>query len=97
MGFIDKVLKGFLGDKSVTYLKEVKKAVTKIKAVEPAIKAVSYTHLDVYKRQGLSCIACSTSKFLSPIPKCAVESSGRMMVSLAYGLSKKHFLQNPIL
>ncbi len=37
MGFIDKVLKGFLGDKNVTDLKEVKKVVTKIKAAEPQI------------------------------------------------------------
>ncbi|SFB78281.1 preprotein translocase subunit SecA [Kaistella jeonii] len=41
MGFIDKVLKGFLGDKSVTDLKEVKKVVSKIKVVEPAIKELS--------------------------------------------------------
>jgi len=37
MSFLDKVLKGFLGDKNANDLKEVKKVVTKIKAVEPAI------------------------------------------------------------
>ena len=37
MGFIDNVLKGFLGDKNVTDLKEVKKVLNKIKAVEPKI------------------------------------------------------------
>lgn len=37
MGFIDKVLKGFLGDKNLSDLKEVKKVVNKIKAVEPNI------------------------------------------------------------
>ena len=41
MGFIDKVLKGFLGDKNVTDLKEVKKVVTKIKAVEPKIQELT--------------------------------------------------------
>lgn len=34
MGFLDQVLKGFLGDKNVKDLKEVKKVVAKIKAVE---------------------------------------------------------------
>ncbi|TXF75960.1 preprotein translocase subunit SecA [Chryseobacterium sp.] len=41
MGFIDKVLKGFLGDKNASDLKEVKKVVNKIKAVEPAIQELS--------------------------------------------------------
>ena len=41
MGFIDKVLKGFLGDKNVTDLKEVKKVVNKIKAVEPKIQELT--------------------------------------------------------
>ena len=41
MGFIDKVLKGFLGDKNATDLKEVKKVVTKIKTVEPKIQELS--------------------------------------------------------
>ena len=41
MGFIDKVLKGFLGDKNTTDLKEVKKVVAKIKAVEPKIQELS--------------------------------------------------------
>ncbi len=37
MGFIDQVLKGFLGDKNAGDLKEVKKVLNKIKAVEPKI------------------------------------------------------------
>lgn len=41
MGFIDKVLKGFLGDKNVTDLKDVKKVVNKIKAVEPQIQELT--------------------------------------------------------
>ena len=41
MGFIDKVLKGFLGDKNAGDLKEVKKVVAKIKAAEPAITQLS--------------------------------------------------------
>ena len=41
MGFIDKVLKGFLGDKNTTDLKEVKKVVAKIKAVEPKIQELT--------------------------------------------------------
>lgn len=41
MGFIDKVLKGFLGDKNATDLKEVKKVLLKIKAAEPKIQELS--------------------------------------------------------
>jgi preprotein translocase subunit SecA len=41
MSFLNKVLKGFLGDKKAQDLKEVKKVVTKIKAVEPAIQQLS--------------------------------------------------------
>ena len=41
MNFLNKVLKGFLGDKNATDLKEVKKVVNKIKAVEPKIQELS--------------------------------------------------------
>ncbi|MBD8017428.1 MULTISPECIES: preprotein translocase subunit SecA [Kaistella] len=41
MGFIDTVLKGFLGDKNATDLKEVKKVVQKIKLVEPKIQELT--------------------------------------------------------
>ncbi|SUX47401.1 preprotein translocase subunit SecA [Chryseobacterium indoltheticum] len=41
MSFLNKVLKGFLGDKKAQDLKEVKKVVTKIKAVEPGIGELS--------------------------------------------------------
>ncbi len=41
MSFLNKVLKGFLGDKNANDLKEVKKVVAKIKAAEPAIAQLS--------------------------------------------------------
>ncbi|KIA84665.1 preprotein translocase subunit SecA [Kaistella solincola] len=41
MGFIDKVLKGFLGDKNITDLKDVKKVVSRIKAAESNIAELS--------------------------------------------------------
>ncbi len=41
MSFLNKILKGFLGDKNANDLKEVKKVVTKIKAVEPNIQQLS--------------------------------------------------------
>ncbi|WOC52111.1 hypothetical protein BPO_1464 [Bergeyella porcorum] len=41
MSFLDKILKGFLGDKNAKDLKEVKKVVAKIKAVEASIQQLS--------------------------------------------------------
>lgn len=41
MSFLNKVLKGFLGDKNANDLKDVKKTVLKIKAVEPAVSQLS--------------------------------------------------------
>ena len=41
MGLLDKVLKGFLGDKNATDKKKKKKVVNKIKAVEPKIQELS--------------------------------------------------------
>ena len=41
MSFLNKVLKGFLGDKKAQDLKEVKKVVSKIKAIEPGIGELS--------------------------------------------------------
>ncbi|QCX53186.1 preprotein translocase subunit SecA [Elizabethkingia sp. JS20170427COW] len=41
MGFLDTILKGFLGNKNEKDLKEVKKVVEKIKKVEPAIGELS--------------------------------------------------------
>ncbi len=41
MDFLNKVLKGFLGDKNANDLKEVKKVVNKIKATETAIQQLS--------------------------------------------------------
>ena len=45
MNFLNKVLKGFLGDKNANDLKEVKKVVNKIKAAEPAIEQLSDNEL----------------------------------------------------
>ena len=41
MGLLDKVLRGFLGDKNAADLKEVKKVLTKIKAAEPKIQELT--------------------------------------------------------
>ena len=41
MNFLNKVLKGFLGDKNANDLKEVKKVVTRVKAAEPAIQQLT--------------------------------------------------------
>jgi preprotein translocase subunit SecA len=41
MNFLDKILRGLLGDKNATDLKDVKKVVVKIKAIEPSIAALS--------------------------------------------------------
>ncbi len=41
MSFLNTILKGFLGDKNAKDLKEVKKVVNKIKAIEPAIQQLS--------------------------------------------------------
>ena len=41
MSFLNKILKGFLGDKKAQDLKEVKKVLVKVKAVEPAINQLS--------------------------------------------------------
>lgn len=47
MSVLDKILKGFLGDKNANDLKEVKKVVTKIKAVEDNIRQLSDDELRV--------------------------------------------------
>ena len=41
MSFLNSILKGFLGDKNATDLKEVKKVVAKVKAAEPAIQQLT--------------------------------------------------------
>lgn len=41
MNFLNKILKGFLGDKNANDLKEVKKVVAKIKTIEPDIAQLS--------------------------------------------------------
>lgn len=41
MGFLDTVLKSFLGDKNAKDLKEIKKVVDKVKKAEPAIEQLS--------------------------------------------------------
>lgn len=47
MSVLDKILKGFLGDKNANDLKEVKKVLTKIKAVEDNIRQLSDDELRV--------------------------------------------------
>ncbi len=41
MSFLNSILKGFLGDKNASDLKEVKKVVAKVKAAEPAIQQLT--------------------------------------------------------
>ena len=41
MGFLDTVLKSFLGDKNAKDLKEIKKVVDKVKKAESAIEQLS--------------------------------------------------------
>ena len=47
MGFLDTVLKSFLGDKNAKDLKEIKKVVDKVKKAEPAIEQLSDDELKI--------------------------------------------------
>ena len=67
MGFIDKVLKGFLGDKNATDLKEVKKALNKIKAVEPKIQELSDDGLRGKTAEFKEKLQAATANFTSQI------------------------------
>jgi preprotein translocase subunit SecA len=66
MGFLDTVLKSFLGDKNAKDLKEIKKVVDKIKKVEPAIGQLSDDELRgktlEFKRKLLQLLKTSPNK-----------------------------------
>lgn len=67
MSFLNKVLKGFLGDKKAQDLKEVKKVVTKIKAVEPSIGELSDDGLREKTAEFKSKIKSATSNITTQI------------------------------
>ncbi|QIY91841.1 preprotein translocase subunit SecA [Chryseobacterium gallinarum] len=67
MSFLNKVLKGFLGDKKAQDLKEVKKVVTKIKAVEPDIQQLSDDGLRQKTAEFKENIKSATSKITAQI------------------------------
>ncbi|UZT96248.1 preprotein translocase subunit SecA [Chryseobacterium fluminis] len=67
MSFLNKVLKGFLGDKKAQDLKEVKKVVTKIKAVEPNIQQLSDDGLREKTAEFKENIKSATSKITAQI------------------------------
>ncbi|BAP29695.1 protein translocase subunit seca [Chryseobacterium sp. StRB126] len=67
MSFLNKVLKGFLGDKKAQDLKEVKKVVTKIKAVEPNIQQLSDDGLRQKTAEFKANIKNATSKITAQI------------------------------
>jgi len=67
MSFLNKVLKGFLGDKKAQDLKEVKKVVTKIKAVEPNIQQLSDDGLRDKTAEFKESITSATSKITAQI------------------------------
>ncbi|AZA78490.1 preprotein translocase subunit SecA [Chryseobacterium sp. G0186] len=67
MSFLNKVLKGFLGDKKAQDLKEVKKVVTKIKAVEPNIQQLSDDGLRQKTAEFKANIKSATSKITAQI------------------------------
>ncbi|KQT22216.1 preprotein translocase subunit SecA [Chryseobacterium sp. Leaf404] len=67
MSFLNKVLKGFLGDKKAQDLKEVKKVVTKIKAVEPEIQQLSDDGLRGKTAEFKENIKSATSKITAQV------------------------------
>ena len=67
MSFLNKVLKGFLGDKKAQDLKEVKKVVTKIKAVEPEIQQLSDDGLREKTAEFKENIKSATSKITAQV------------------------------
>lgn len=67
MSFLNKVLKGFLGDKNANDLKEVKKVVNKIKAAEPAIQQLSDDELRSKTAEFKEKLKAATSSLSSQI------------------------------
>lgn len=69
MSFLDKVLKGFLGDKNANDLKETKKVVAKIKAVEPNIQQLTDDGLRQKTAEFKEKIKSATANITSQIEK----------------------------
>jgi preprotein translocase subunit SecA len=67
MGFLDTVLKSFLGDKNAKDLKEIKKVVDKIKKVEPAIEQLSDDELRGKTQEFKEKIAAATEDITKQI------------------------------
>ena len=67
MSFLNTVLKSFLGDKNAKDLKEVKKVVTKIKAAEPGIQALSDDGLRDKTAEFKDKLKTATAKFTTQI------------------------------
>lgn len=73
MSFLDKVLKGFLGDKNANDLKETKKVVAKIKAVEPNIQQLTDDGLRQKTAEFKEKIKSATANITSQIEKVNVQ------------------------
>lgn len=67
MGFLDTVLKSFLGDKNAKDLKEIKKVVDKIKKAEPAIAQLSDDGLREKTQEFKKKIAAATETITAQI------------------------------
>ncbi|WP_394265132.1 preprotein translocase subunit SecA [Bergeyella zoohelcum] len=67
MSFLNKILKGFLGDKNANDLKEVKKVVSKVKATEEAIGKLSDEELRGKTAQFKEKIKASSAKITEKI------------------------------
>ena len=67
MGFLDTVLKSFLGDKNAKDLKEIKKVVDKVKKAEPAIEQLSDDELRGKTQEFKEKIAAATEDITKQI------------------------------
>ena len=90
MGFLDKVLKGFLGDKNATDLKEVRKVLTKIKAAEPAIQALSDDGLRQKTAEFREKIKTATANYSTQIEQT------KELISQSQNVDEKEALFNKI-
>ncbi|MGC4128645.1 MAG: preprotein translocase subunit SecA [Bergeyella sp.] len=80
MSFLNQILKSFLGDKNAKDLKEVKKVVAKIKAVEPQINGLSDDGLREKTEEFKAKIKAASAKFTEQIAqiKEKIESSSNI-------------------
>ncbi len=69
MSFLDKVLKGFLGDKNAKDLKEVKKVVAKIKSVESKIGELTDDGIRQKTLEFKEIIKSATARFTEEVNK----------------------------